>query len=287
MKSERSQVQESNLLADKIEHKIAQMRPYLPAFLGLIVLAVLCSIGYAIYASQLEHRSARAWTDFYFSDTQAQDLEAISQDFSDTSAGLWARLLAGDASMAKALEKWNIDRSLADQFFQQASEDYRQVAEKASESFAQARARYGLAQALEGLGKRIEAADEYRQVTTIGGVSPELLAEVNQRIQWLESKEGESFFVWYTEKRTSAPQGGEAPTMPNLPSLPNINFPTIKPPSSSVPSPSTPLTPTDTVPTDTVPTDSVPTSTSPEVPAATEVPATDGTGGESPAKSPE
>ncbi|MCU0707015.1 MAG: hypothetical protein MUF23_01860 [Pirellula sp.] len=245
MKSERGQVQESNLLADKIEQKILQLRPYLPAVVGLILVGILGLIGYGVYSSQRETRAARAWTDFYFSDTQIQDLDAISKDYVDTSASLWARMTAGDRGMAQAMEKWNVDRSIADQRFQEASEDYRDVAGRASDPFVKSRALYGWAQALEGLGKRSEAVETYRQITTLTGLPPEYLTEINNRIKWLEGKEGEAFYAWYNEQRTSAPVPGITPSATGLPGLPNISFPptTITPPviPSTVPGTANPV----------------------------------------------
>lgn len=284
MKSERSQVQESNFLADKIEQKISQIRPYLPAMLGLIVVAVLGLLGYGIYSSQQETRAARAWTDFYFSDTQIQDLDAISKDFADTSAGVWARMTAGDRSMAQAMEKWNVDRSIADQRFQEAAEDYREVVEKSSDPFVKSRGFFGLAQALEGLGKRSEAVDAYRQITALTGLPPEFLAEVNRRMEWLDGKDGEAFYVWYNEKRTSAPASPTGVGGQDLPSMPNISFP-----QSGIPfQPSLPggaglnlgsgLSPEGTVtpPSGTAPTDTVPPSGEGATPPAnTEPPASD------------
>lgn len=225
MKSEHSQVQESDLLADKIEQKVAQLKPYLPALLGLIGLSVVAMLGYGVYASQQETRAARAWTDFYFSDTQPQNLEAISKDFADTSASSWARLTAGDANMSKAMEKWNIDRNLSDQFFQQALDDYRVVAGTTAEPFAKSRALQGMAQALEGLGDRDEAIAEYKKITAVSGLPADLLAEINSRIQWLESRGGEAFFGWYSQRSvTPAVPAGDRP-FPNLPNLPDIQFP--------------------------------------------------------------
>ena len=61
MKSERSQIQESDLLADKIEQKFAQIKPYLPALLGITGTVVLGLLGYGIYTSQQDGRAARGW----------------------------------------------------------------------------------------------------------------------------------------------------------------------------------------------------------------------------------
>ena len=236
MKSERSQAQETNFLADKIEQKLAQIRPYLPALAGLIVVGVLGLIGYGVYATQRETRAARAWTDFYFSDTQIQNLEAISKDYEDTSASLWARMTAGDQSMAEAMNKWNVDRSLADQKFQEAADDYREVTSRATDSFVKSRSLLGLAQALEGLGKRSEAVEAYRQITALTGLPAEYLTEINARIKWLEGKDGEFFYVWYNEKRTDVPAPTGEGSLPGVSSFPDISFPPLSPlPGGTVP----------------------------------------------------
>lgn len=224
MKSERSQIQESDLLADKIEQKFSQIKPYLPAFLGVLGAVALGLLGYGIYTSQKENRSARAWTDFYFSDTSPQDLEAIASDFSDTSAGTWAKLTAGDANMASALEKWNVDRAVADQYFKQAADDYRAAAKSASEPFTKGRALLGLAQALEGLGERKEAIIEYKRLAS-EGVTEDIAMEAKLRLGWLEGSESEAFFAWYRERTDSAPATSAPAGRSGIPGLPDFSFP--------------------------------------------------------------
>jgi len=232
MKSQRSQIQESDLLADKIEQKFAQIKPYLPAFLGVVGVVVLGLLGYGVYTSQKEGRAARAWTDFYFSDTSPQDLEAIASDFSDTSAGTWAKLTAGDANMAKALEKWNVDRTVADQYFTQAVEDYRSAAKASSDPFTKSRALFGTAQALEGLGERKDAIIEYKRLVS-EGYSEDVTSESKRRLSWLEGREAETFFAWYRERTNAAPAPTGPAGRPNIPGLPDFNFP---PTSGATPS---------------------------------------------------
>jgi hypothetical protein len=252
MKSQRTQIQESDLLADKIEQKFAQIKPYLPVSLGILGALVVGLLGYGIYSSQKETRAARGWTDFYFSDTSAQDLEAIASDFSDTSAGTWAKLTSGDANMAKALEKWNIDRTVSDQYFKQAADDYRAAGKQSTETFTRGRALFGLAQALEGLGERKEAILEYKRLST-EGFSEDIVAESKRRLGWLEGREGEAFFAWYRERTTSAPAPGTPTGNPGIPGLPNFSFPGAGaanpsglpqlPPTSITPPPAAPAEP--------------------------------------------
>jgi tetratricopeptide (TPR) repeat protein len=198
-------------------------------------------IGYGVYATQRETRAARAWTDFYFSDTAINNLEAISKDYEDTSASVWARMTAGDQSMAEAMRKWNVDRALADQKFQEAADDYRDAASRSADSFVESRALFGLAQALEGMGKRTEAIDAYRQISSLTGLPAEYLTEVSSRIKWLEGKEGEFFYVWYNEKRTDAPPPSNDGALPGgLPSIPDISFPPLSPLPGGSPPPVVP-----------------------------------------------
>lgn len=236
MKSERSQLQESDLLADKIEQKFAQIKPFLPALFGVIGVTVLGLLGYGIYSSQKEARAARAWSDFYFSDTSPQDLEAIAKDYADTSAGVWARITAGDANMAKALEKWNLDRTLADQYFKQAVDEYRPVAASTDEPFAKSRAVFGTAQALEGLGERKDALIEYKKITSMTGIAEDVASEAKRRVTWLESPEADSFYAWYRDRRSVPVPTTNPSGLPNLPGLPNLSFPPAGSAPTSTPS---------------------------------------------------
>lgn len=261
MKSQRGQIQESNFLADKIEQQVVRIRPYLPAIAGLILAGVVGLIGYGIYTSRLESRAAEAWTDFYFSDTQAQDLDRIVEDYDDTTAGLWAKMTSGDRAMSQAMEKWNIDSNISKQRFEEAARDYEPVVKRASDSFLKSRALYGLAQASEGLGKRTEAIDTYRQITSLTGLPSEYLAEVNARITWLEGKEGELFFKWYNEERKDVPAPTPTSPLPGLPNIPDFQFPSL--PSNPVPS----APPADTPAADTPAVPSAPSDSQPPTPS--------------------
>jgi tetratricopeptide (TPR) repeat protein len=224
MKSERKQIQESNLLADKIEAQFVKLKAILPAVIAVVVVVVVSMLGYGIYSSIQEKEAAKAWTELYFSDTEAADLNAISSDYGSTSAGLWAKQTAGDAYMAKALEKVYVDRDLSDQYYQQALEEYKAVAEKTSDSFLKERSLYGMAQASEGLGEREQAISHYRKITVLPGLNPEFLTEINKRANWLDSQAGEKFYDWFKKNRPSAPvlQGlpSETPAIPSSPNFP-------------------------------------------------------------------
>jgi len=230
MKSERQQIQESNLLADKIEAFLVKTRNSLPKIIAVVAVSLVALLVYGIYRSVQQSGSAKAWTAFYFSDSDATELESVADDFSKTSAGLWARQQAGDAHLAKALETVFTNRGVADQHYKNAIEDYKKVVDSADEGFLLARSYYGLAQAQEGLGERDEAISSYRKVGAQSNIDPEFKDEAAKRAFWLESKDGEAFFAWYNTNRASAPPIAPSDTSkPSLPGSPTIDFSSANP----------------------------------------------------------
>jgi tetratricopeptide (TPR) repeat protein len=236
MKSERKQIQESNLLADKIEAQIIKFKQVLPGVIALVVVSLVALLGYGLYSTMQEGKYAKGWTALYFADTDTSDLNAISSDFDGTPAGLWARQTAGDAYLARALEKVYLDRDLSDQYYKQAIEEYKAVAEKTSEPFLKGRALFGLAQAFEGVSDREQAMQSYRKISLIKGLGPEFLAEASKRTGWLESSAGEEFYTWFKNNRPSAPVLNDVPaTKLPLPGSPDISFPSTVLPGSALP----------------------------------------------------
>jgi hypothetical protein len=270
MKSERKQIQESNLLADKIEQMAIKLKKALPAILAVTAVVVTGLFAYGFYASVKETESAKGWTALYFADTDVADLTAISSDFTGTPAGLWAKQIAADANMSRALEKVYLDRDLAEQFYKDAMADYRIVADKSTDPFLAGRANFGLAQASEGMGDPSQALSFYRKVITNKAMGVELLSEATRRVTWLESKAGEEFYAWYKTSRASSPvlntnPGSSVPMQ--LPSSPNMNFPAM--PSST---PATPPDASSTTPA-TAPAEVKPLESAPIQPSETALPA--------------
>jgi len=261
MKSERKQVQESNLLADKIEAQFIKLKKSLPTILMVLGVAIVALLGYGFYSSAQETAAAKGWTAYYFSDSD--NLSTVSNDFPGTTAALWARQASGDQNMAKALESVYLDRDVSDQYFKQALEDYQFVSSKAASPFLKERAQFGQAQAAEGLANREEAQLFYRKVAASTTITPEMLASINKKVNWLESKAGEEFFTWFKSNRPAAPiaQDAPAPQLP-LPMAPDMKFPEV--PMSSLPTVSTEK-PSGTEESKNNPTNVVP-STTPETP---------------------
>ncbi|MCY2982322.1 MAG: hypothetical protein NTY15_01645 [Planctomycetota bacterium] len=268
MKSERKQIQESNLLADKIEQMAIKLKTAMPAMLAVTAVVILGLLAYGFYTSVKETESAKGWTKLYFADTDASDLTAISTDFSGTTAGLWAKQTAADANMSRALEKVYLDRDLAEEFYKEAIADYKSVAEKSSDPFLVGRANYGLAQASEGMADQEKALSYYRKVIANKGMGAELIAEATKRVAFLESDAGGEFYAWFKANRASAPVLNANPGLnAPLPSNPDIAFPP-KPSDASATKPADAAPGTATTTTPTAPSEPDPTKTTPPAEAA-------------------
>ncbi len=280
MKSERKQIQESNLLADKIEQLAVKLKKAMPAIVAVTAIVVLGLLSYGFFTSVKEKEAAKGWTQLYFADTVAANLREISTDFATTTAGLWAKQTSADSNMALALEKVYLDRDLAETFYKEAIGEYQSVSDKSSDPFLVGRANFGLAQAFEGMGENEKALASYRKVIANKAMGTELIAEVTKRVAWLESKSGEEFYAWYKSSRASAPVLNANPpaVQTPVPGTPNIDFPNksgetpgAAPQSNTIPVAGPTSTDPSATPTPPTPSIELP-ATKPDIPAKADLP---------------
>jgi hypothetical protein len=225
MKTERRTELQSNLLADRLERLVLSVKPYLKYMAFALVAAIGIAIIYATAAWQREQASASAWTDFYFSANRPEKLREVYQDHPSQTGGLWARQKNADNLMAQALQQIYIDRDTSDKLLAEAREQYQLVLAKATEPLLVCRASYGLAKVLDSEGKAEEALREYKKVLTLKQVHPELLQDVQRRMEFIQSKDGENFFAWFKTNRPTAPKPVDIPEdLKNLPDKPDLDF---------------------------------------------------------------
>ena len=278
MKSELKEIQESNLLADKIEGFLIKVKQKLPLIIGVVAVGAILLLASGIYKTWSDSITAKGWSALYFGDTEASDLESIAEDFPNTPAGLWARMAAGDSHLAQGVQSVNTNRDVADKHYEKAVAEYEKVVTSATEGFLLARSNFGLAQAYEGLGKKEEAAASYRKITKLTNVDAEFQAEASKRATWLDSSEAEEFFAWFKTNRTTAPaippMSGGVPSVPGSPvfDLPGMPSTPTQPESATPPANSSADTPTTAAPAETKPDESKPLELTP---AGTENPAID------------
>ena len=235
MKSQRRHELKTNPLAVWVERVVRQVQPYwkLIAAGGAAVVVVWLST--LILASRREAHLTRGWDRLFASlraqrleqilkqlqeDEQtkdlrpeeqrreavvllAEELEAVAQAYADTPVAVYAHVELGDIFYALGLSHLFQDVEQARQYLDKAVAYYQQgITSQVEEAQLVARARFGLAQALEARGRpsRDEnhhdwqrAEDEYRLLTR----SPNVFHQLAQ--QRLESMRRGRFHDWFWE----------------------------------------------------------------------------------------
>ena len=253
MKSQRRHELQTNYLADHLGTAVQTGRPYAMWVAIAIGAAIVLAIAYGVYATQTAKANAEAWGDYYFN-LGAGDAEAfqqVAEDHPNTVAADWAMQTWADNQSLLGLDQLYTNRQQAEATLQSAIEAYEGVLKDSRESELKSRAAMGLAQAYEALGKLDEATRYYQQVTASSQDGFATLAA--QRLAWIKSGEGKSFYDWFASVRsTPEPPPALPGDLSRPPQSPDISFPQKQNPltlpgSGDLPpsgqSPTTPLNP--------------------------------------------
>ncbi len=238
MKSELRHELKSNLLADRLEEAVLRIKPYLK-LIGFIAAALIAAvIIYGLVQTRNESVSGVRLVPALFLCQSTGTTGGSIRRFPSTLAGLWAKQKSADSLLARGLEQIYVDRDLADKLLGEAEQAYRAVLAKASEPTLVCRATMGLAQVLDSQANSEEAAREYRKILGLPGAHAELIADVQRRLEFIESEKGKDFFAWFKTNRPTAPKPVDIPgNLNQLPSQPDLKFDT---PSPSAPANTTP-----------------------------------------------
>ncbi len=216
-----------NELADIVEKKFGDLRPYSGTILlGLLALILVGIVG-AYWNSLRAVAKSQPWQDLQFAmashqnDRQTSHFDVVSERHSDSLASLWALQLSGDADLRMGLAKLITEREASLKQIERA----RRALEKIQESTLKRpellteRSLYSLAYAYESLGEFEKAKSAYSR----------MMKEMPDAPMTIMAKEGlarldNPAFVAAFDKFKSV---GTAPDMV-LPPMPDISFPDSK-----------------------------------------------------------
>ncbi len=216
---------QSNLLADKIERWFIQIKPFLPWILGGIAAVVLAAIIISLISGQAAKREAIGWSDIYFSQAAAPQLEAVSEDFEGTSASLWAKQLAADAKLNESLLQVYLDREIALQKIKEARGDYEAVAGNSRDPMLTIRANLGLAKTYDAEANADAAVKAYQTIISMPEADEQLKKSLAERIAFIQSDRGKEFYAWFKENAPADPRPtGADKDLNKLPESPDIKF---------------------------------------------------------------
>ncbi len=276
MKSERRHELQTNYLADHLGTAVEGSRPYA----GYVIIGALtilaAALGYGIYSSFAARASAAAWGQYYFNigSGDAEVFQTVAQDHPGTAAADWSKLAWADNQALQGFEQLYNNRKSAEETIKGAIDAYEEVLSATYEPELKARAAVALGQAYEALGKLEDASRYYKQASSSN--QPGLAAMAGNRLAWISSGDGKSFYDWFaTVKNTPAIPPALPSDLSKPPITPDITFPDkpVTLPSAAPTAPDAtlpanvplPEAPAATTP----PAESTPPVPAPETPAAT------------------
>ena len=200
MKSERRHELQKNELADRLASGIESSRSLLPAILGGLAIVAIGAISWGIYSGYSKSQSSAAWTEFYFNLTggDADSFVDLANDHPGSAAAGWARQVAGDNYLQRGIASMYRNRAEAKDLLAKAIEAFEDVDQGAGNPELRAKALLGLAQAHESLGETDEAASYYQQLAKVA-TQPGMISEANQRLAFVTSDSGKSFYAWFSQ----------------------------------------------------------------------------------------
>ncbi|MGN6546911.1 MAG: hypothetical protein ACTHK7_17790 [Aureliella sp.] len=226
MKSQRRHELQTNYLADHLGTAAQASKPFAMWVTIAVAAVVVLGIGYGIYASQTHKANSEAWGEYYFNigTGDAEVFRQVAEDHPNTSAAHWAQQAWADNQLMIGLDQIYTNRKEAEENIQRAIDAYNDVLKSADEEELKNRAAIGLAQAYESIGKLDDATRYYQQVASSG---PGPFANMaNERLLWIKSGEGKSFYEWFASVRsTPAPPPALPSDLSQPPTMPDLSFP--------------------------------------------------------------
>ncbi len=207
MKTERRHELQTNVLADYLGKHLQRIKPY-SRHISLGALLIFAAILAGLYFSNKRAAEMGAgWSDFLaaFSATDPDALEEVANLHDGSTAGLWARLSAGEIKVAMGTGQLFTSRKEAEESLEDAREHFEAVEEEAG-GYPQLveRARFGLAQVHESLSDTEKAQKYYDKVAKTSPNST-LGQLAKQRFERLSDKSVQRWYAWFERQEPKPP----------------------------------------------------------------------------------
>lgn len=235
MKTERRHELQTNVLADYLGKHLQRIQPYskhISLGVMLIVVAILAGL---YFSNKRAAEMGAGWSDFLaaFAATDPDALEEVANLHDGSTAGIWARLSAGEIKVAMGTGQLFTDRDEAEKSLKAAREHFDAVVKEAGgQPQLVERARFGLAQVYESLSD-IEKAQKYYDEVAKTSPDSTLGQLAKQRFERLSDKSVQRWYAWFErqEPKPPMPPGGMgiepkvSDDLDLLPQRPDLSYP--------------------------------------------------------------
>ncbi|MFO7908128.1 MAG: tetratricopeptide repeat protein [Planctomycetota bacterium] len=207
MKSKRRHELETNALADHLGQWYENAQPYLTTAAFAVLAVVAVTAGWYYWTAKKKTLAAEAWRTYMFAASNPEGnmietLSRVSDNFSDTKAGLWAALTEADIQANQGVRMLFQDKATAETSLDEAIKTYNEVLSRdliEKSPMVKRRTHFGLAQALEATGRLDEAIEHYQQVVDAKPDSA-LAKAAKRRIDDLSQDKTKQWYEWLAAK---------------------------------------------------------------------------------------
>ncbi len=220
MKSERRHELQKNQLADWLTANVEKAKPYQNAILGVVLLVVVASVGYAWWSQRAKDKEAEGWDFFYAAMSeggqQPGEFEDIIDQYPGAPVALWAAVIAGDLHLTQGCNTLLLDKTEANRQLHEAADLYLKLLDETRIPMLREQATFGLARAHEALGELKEAQQRYQELTE-KWPQGSYAAVANARLKDLQKKSTKDWydrFVSYTPTPSYSGGDSEGPIKP-------------------------------------------------------------------------
>jgi hypothetical protein len=220
---------ERNDLADVVQQKLEEWKPYAPIIFTVIALVIIGIGGGIWWVQNQKQKRALQWTELGEAIRQSERTEGTTTPLTefaknnpDSDAAMWAYFVAGDMEIRNGVTRPASQKEDSKKNFESAKEHLLKVvsSDRKLDKMLRRRATYALAYAHESLGEFEDAKKLYDQLIDEGQESP-YYAEASRGASRATRLDVRQFYEKYVSWE---PNTGDAPG-DALPEMPNIDFP--------------------------------------------------------------
>lgn len=237
-----------NDLADSLEAKLEQLRPYGNAILVGFAAILLVVVGYFWFQGKSEQQSANQWASLLnaidsLGPNEDTKMKEVANDYSDSAAGIAAHYFLGRNKLGDGLQKFYRDRKTGTDEIKEAVKEFTTIVDsQVKNDGLKLNARFSRGYAYEALGDFEKAKEDFKAVAEAEATDVRVAQYAKQAVERLDrSPYLKDFYASFASTKPVAPGSSLGPTddPESLPTRPDISFPNDL---ESTPAPTEPAT---------------------------------------------
>ncbi|MEM6470968.1 MAG: tetratricopeptide repeat protein [Planctomycetota bacterium] len=222
---------ETNIVADSLGRFFKKIEPHSKFVLAGIVGIVVLLIAFGLYTNGQTAKRSDATLQLLMDNPEVATL------YPDTTAAAWSLLFQANNDLANGVNALYENRDEAESLLTQAAERYGEAIKASDATLVQSRANYGIAIAMESLGKLDEAIEAYEKVIA-ANESEEIVGVAEERLDRLNNPEAGEFLAWFSDQDFAEADPSLPPSLPGaggLSDLPDLELPDLELPDLELP----------------------------------------------------